>query len=218
VELRPVVTFAYYTGWCKQEILGLTWARVDLHAATVRLDPGTTKNREGRTVYLVEELYDTLITLKVDRDRWYPECPWVFHRRGRQIKDFREAWRVACQTVGLEGKLFHDFRRTAVRNMIQAGIAERVVQQISGHKTRAVLDRYHIVSDHDLREATTRHARYAARAMVTKAVTVGQVEVFLAQMQKQQVIDREGAGGRTRTDTRLPSRDFEYCVRDFCKL
>jgi integrase len=156
LELRVVLTFAYYTGWRKEEVLPLTWDRVDLQARTVRLDPGTTKNSEGRLIYLDGELFDTLTTVKRERDLLYPHCAQIFHRNGKAIKDFRAAWDSACQAVGLEGKLFHDFRRTAVRNMVRAGIPERVAQQISGHKTRSVFDRYHIVSDSDLREAAKR--------------------------------------------------------------
>jgi integrase len=176
LELRPVVTFAYYTGWRKEEVLTMTWERIDLQARTVRLDPGTTKNDEGRLIYLDGELFDILITVKHERDRLYPYCAEVFHRSGKGIKDFRAAWDSACQAVGLEGKLFHDFRRTAVRNMVRAGIPERVAQQISGHKTRSVFDRYHIVSDSDLREAAKRQASYVTQEMVTKTVTARDIE------------------------------------------
>jgi integrase len=179
IEVRPIVTFAYYTGWRKQEILRLTWDRVDLRTKTVRLEPGTTKNDDGRLIYLAGELLDTIATLKQERGLTYPFCPWVFHRHGQPIKDFRSTWHSACQAVGVEGKLFHDFRRTAVRNMVRAGIPERVAMQIAGHKTRSVFDRYHIVSDADLREAARRQAHYTSQEMVTKTVTIGHVDGFL---------------------------------------
>jgi integrase len=158
--LRPVVTFAYYTGWRKREILSLKWNQVDLAAKAVRLDPGTTKNREGRTIALDGEL------LEVIQGQWERRkvaeipgqsptllCPYVFHREGKPIRDFRGAWETACGEAKLTGRLFHDFRRTAVRNMVRAGVPERVAMMVSGHKTRSVFDRYNIVSEEDLKEA-----------------------------------------------------------------
>src|SRR5262249_36890761 len=123
------------------------------------------------------------------RDYNTPDGPalskYVFHLDGRPVGDFRKAWASACkaaglvkpkldengepvtvtvkgekQTVRLPSRLFHDLRRSGVRNMVRAGVREGVAMVISGHRTRAVFDRYNITSDEDLRQAvkqTTEH-------------------------------------------------------------
>jgi integrase len=182
--LKPVALFAYTFGWRKGEILGLTWDRVALAAGTVRLDPGTTKNREGRTVILTPDLRVVLL------EQWKQACllvkkrnpeatardiaeavPCVFHRNGKPIKDFRTAWKTACKTAGLIGRIPHDFRRTAVRNMTRAGVPERVAMKITGHKTRSVFDRYDIVSEADLRQAAERLSAPSGAGTVAGTVT-----------------------------------------------
>ena len=155
--LRPIVAFAYKSGWRLGEILSLTWERVDLKNGIVRKEPGETKNDEGRTFYLDTELKKIFKGLfkarRLDRLE-------VFLRDGEPIRGFRKAWLTACKDANLKGMVFHDLRRTAVRNMVRAGVPEGVAMKISGHKTRSVFERYNIVSDRDLKLATERQEAY----------------------------------------------------------
>lgn len=156
-SLRGLVSFAYKTGWRFGEITGLTWDRVDLREGVVRLEAGESKNAEARNVYLDDEL---LSVLKAQMRKRHLGCQHVFHREGRPIKNITAAWTKACDDAGVTGRLFHDLRRTAVRNMVRAGIPERVAMQISGHKTRSVFDRYNIVNGDDLKQAAARLSAY----------------------------------------------------------
>jgi integrase len=139
--LKPVLTFGYYTGAREGEILRLRWHQIDLGTRTVHLEPGTTKNDQPRTIPLTGELLETLRMQKAIRDLKFPECDYVFPRAGKQMGSFHVAWRSACKRAGLAGKLFHDLRRTAARNMVRPGVPERVAMAISAHKTRSVLRR-----------------------------------------------------------------------------
>ncbi len=182
-HLKPLATFAYYTGWRLGEIRNLTWDKVDLNNRVIRLDPGETKNEEARTVYLTDELWKELKALHANRRLG---CPYVFNLNGRPIGNFLKSWKKACikaglyevlkdengnpiiirdkngneKTVKVPTRIFHDFRRTAVRNMIRSGIPERVAMKISGHKTRSIFDRYNIVSLQDLKEAALKQQAY----------------------------------------------------------
>jgi integrase len=173
--MRPVVTFAYVTGWrINSEVLPLQWRQVDLHVGEVRLDPGTTKNREGRVFCLTPELHQLLKEQRAAADEIQRQKKMIVqhvffhrpvtktgalgHRAGQPISEcgFYKAWRRARTAAGCPGSIPHDFRRTAIRNMVRAGIPERVAMKLSGHKTRSVFDRYNVVSDGDLRDAARR--------------------------------------------------------------
>jgi integrase len=155
-HVRVAVAIAFWTGLRQGEILGLRWDQVDLEHGTIRLEPGTTKNNEGREAPLIPEVHGLLNEWRRMTRAEYPECPWVCHFRGKRITQFRRAWTEGTQKAGLEGRLFHDLRRSAVRNMVQAGIPDVVAMRMSGHKTRSVFDRYAIVSARDLEVARTK--------------------------------------------------------------
>jgi integrase len=77
-------------------------------------------------------------------------CPWVFHRNGTPIRDYYNSWENACKAAGVPGRIPHDFRRTAVRNLERAGVPRSVGMKLTGHKTESVYRRYAIVSERDL--------------------------------------------------------------------
>ena len=167
--IQPVVTFAYKTGWRKSEILNLTWSRVPMVGGkdgrpevegTIRLEGRKTKNKTAKNLYLDSELKEMFQGLW---ESWRLGCPYVFHRDGEQIKYFKNTWHAALKGAHLEHRLFHDFRRTAVRNMIRSGIPERVAMMVSGHKTRSVFDRYNIVNEEDLKMAAEKQEAYLDR-------------------------------------------------------
>lgn len=132
----------------------------------MRLDPGQTKNDDGRLVYLTPEL-KTLVAEQLARIHAVEKktgriIKYLFpylsgpKRLGTRRRDYRKAWTTACKAAGVPGRYRHDFRRTAVRNMVNAGVVERVAMQVTGHKSRSVFDRYHIVSPTDLQDVARR--------------------------------------------------------------
>jgi len=162
-NLHPVILFLYWCGGRKGEAFQIQWRQVDLKQGLIELEREQTKNEEARFVPLPPILIDMLS--KVQNPE--PDA-LVFDTTG-----LRTQWALACEKVG-EGKrekvkskkghtwyhyrglLIHDLRRSAVRNLINAGIPERVAMAISGHKTRSIFDRYHIVSAGDVTNAMQR--------------------------------------------------------------
>lgn len=156
-EIRPVIEFAAITGWrIMAEVLPLQWRQVDFAGGEVRLDPGTTKNDDGRVFPMTTEIRRLLEAQHVEHERLKKAgeiCPSVFLRGSKPIKSYGKAWQVAVRKAGCPGRIPHDLRRTAVRNLVRAGIPETVAMSMTGHKTRSVFERYNIVSEGDLRDA-----------------------------------------------------------------
>jgi len=165
VDLQVAVTIMYTYGWRLGEVMALQLSQVDLKAGTLRLEPGTTKNTEGRVVYLTPEL-TTLLSAQISRVKLLSRqmgrvLPDLFTHlsgcyQGTPRRDFRKAWGKALKAVGLAGWLLHDFRRTAVRNMERTGVPRSIAMKMTGHKTESVYRRYAIVCEQDLKEAMQR--------------------------------------------------------------
>ncbi|MBI4540275.1 MAG: tyrosine-type recombinase/integrase [Gemmatimonadetes bacterium] len=179
--LRAPMRFGYLTGWRVQsEVLPLTWAQVDFDAGTVRLEPETTKNREGRTFpFAALPELEALVQGQRERTRAVEGAtsrivPWVFHRDGERIVGYKRAWQSTCKRAGVPGAWVHDLRRSAVRNLVRAGVPEIVAMRLCGHKTRAVFDRYAIVNEEMLREGVEKLARRSAAAVERKVRSLAQ--------------------------------------------
>jgi integrase len=89
--------------------------------------------------------------------------PWLFHRDGRPIKSFRRAWRTAVLKAGVPGRIPHDFRRTAIRNLERAGIPRPSAKAMVGPKTDSAYERYAIKDEAMLRESAEKLAAFQAR-------------------------------------------------------
>lgn len=160
-HLKVALTIGFYTGMRQGEILNLQWRQVDFTQNTLRLEPGTTKNKEGRIAPMISEMKDVLERWWLESLSKYPKCPWVIHRDGERItKHFGKSWKTACARVGLNGLLFHDLRRSAIRNLVRAGVPQSIAMSISGHKTDSVFRRYDIVSELDIADAGNKLSQY----------------------------------------------------------
>jgi integrase len=174
VALRGVFEFAYLTGWrLTSEILPIEWRQVDWAGRVVRLDPGTTKNGEGRSFPFTAAIEALLKAQLADYERFQQAgriVRHVFHRNGKQIRNVRGAWLAACKAAGLPGRLVHDFRRSAVRNLERDGVSRSAAMAMVGHKTESIYRRYAIVDAGALRDAAAKIDQAAAG---TNTGTVG---------------------------------------------
>lgn len=155
--IADFLEFFYWTGMRPGEIRSLTWTAFDRESWTIRLHARDAKTGFGRAIAAEGPLQDIvkrrMVARRLDSDL-------IFHKDGRPMGEFRKRWKRACKLAGITGRIPYDLRRTAVRNMIRAGVSEKVAMSISGHRTRTIFDRYNIVSEKDLRDAVTKTAAY----------------------------------------------------------
>jgi integrase len=146
-----IVRFLFLTGWRRQEALDLQWDQVDFDRLEVRLRAEDTKSQEPRVFPMYPQLYAVL-----QAQLGIANGAYVFHRSGKPVRSFYDAWCAACRRAGCAGRLLHDFRRTAARNLIEAGVDRQVAMQLLGHKTESIFNRYRITTKRELQRAVSK--------------------------------------------------------------
>jgi integrase len=166
-DLRNFARFGYLTGMRKGEIVSLL--REDFEGDVLKLRGENSRNGEPRLLPLVGEVAEILERRKaaqpVEVNGTLELSPLIFHENGQPIdvRKFWETWNTACVRAGIGkyvGRILHDLSRSAVRNMVKAGIAPQIAKRISGHKTDSMFERYSIINMDDLREALAKTQQY----------------------------------------------------------
>lgn len=173
-RLKALLVCAYHVGTRSGELRQIRIEQVDFDASQVHLERKQTKGKRART-----------LPIYGDMERWLRQqidgapagCRWVFYgARGGMIEGHLKGWHEACEAAGMPDLLFHDLRRSAVRNMKRAGIQDKVAMEISGHKTRSIFDRYNIVDEGDLEAAGEKLGRYFSERKEARAAKLRRVK------------------------------------------
>ena len=165
-DLADFTLFGWLSGMRKGEIASLRWE--DVVGNELRLRSENSKNGEPRVIPFEGELADLMERRKVARQFKVNGIPTfsalIFHRHGEKISEFRKSWKTACRLAGVS-RLFHDLRRSAARNMLNAGVPQAIAMQVTGHKTDSMFRRYAIVAPNDVRTALRMTQTYTAHEM-----------------------------------------------------
>jgi len=173
-RLKALFVCAYHVGTRKGELRKIRIDQVDFEAGVIRVEKRQSKGKKPRTL----PIYGDMERWLRERIESAPEgFPYVFHNgHGRRlVGKHLDGWEEACAAAGLPGLLFHDLRRSAVRNMKRAKVPETVAMRISGHKTRAIFDRYDIVDEGDLETAGATLTNYFSERKEKRAVKLERV-------------------------------------------
>lgn len=177
-HLRSTLTFLYYSGCRIGAAQKITWAMVAKDCSEIELPAEIVKNRESLTIPLAGPLEEIAISLREMRKKFPKSTDAVFN-----FKNFRWAWDKTCCQLGLgtfdpqtkkySGLVPHDFRRSAARNLIKAGVDRRTAMKITGHKTESIFERYNIKTTEDVKEALVRVGQYKSAAVTQIAQSSG---------------------------------------------
>lgn len=161
-HLQDFTLFAYITGMRKGEVQSLRWS--DVHGDSITLRAENSKNGESRTIPLEGELAELMERCRARRQMVNGTtvmlAEYIFHHQGAPIGSFRKTWASACRFAGVPGRLFHDLRRCAARNLLAAGVPQAVAMKITGHRTDSMFRRYAIITDTQQRQALRQAEAY----------------------------------------------------------
>jgi len=161
-DLKDFALFGYIVGWRKNAIATLEWS--DVRDGNIYLRGVNSKSGNPYYVPIVGELVQLIARRKearsVKTDSGVLISSLVFHRAGEPVSEFRKSWATACKKAGCEGRLFHDLRRSAARNLIRSGVTKDVAKQVGGWKTDSMFTRYNVTGEEDLREAMEKVTQY----------------------------------------------------------
>jgi integrase len=152
-RLKAYFAIAYHVGTRKGELRKIQWTQIDFEERLIRLETGQTKNKKARSLPFFGDMEEWLLW---QRNRCPKDCRYVFFHYAKPVSNQLRGWREACIEAGVPELLFHDLRRTAVRNMRLAGVEQSVRMKISGHKTASMEQRYNILDHADLDDAATK--------------------------------------------------------------
>ncbi len=173
-HIHPTLTFLYYTGCRTGATKNITWAMVARDCSEIEIAGEITKTGEPLTVPLVGPLEEIAKMLREMRKTFPKPTDRVFC-----FRNFRKVWNKACDSLGLgvynkktcryTGLMPHDFRRSAARNLIKAGVDRRTAMRITGHKTEEIFERYNIKTTEDVKEALLKVGAYKKAPVISVA-------------------------------------------------
>lgn len=193
---RALVECGRTYGWRISELVNLRVNQIDLTQRVIRLEPGTTKNADGREVFMTDTVHALLTACVTGKEN---DAAVFTRKNGKRVCSIRGTWEKECTRAGVgqlvcakcsqpnpstgacaacgfkgtryTGLIFHDLRRTAARNLRRAGIAETVIMKIGGWRTRSVFERYAIVSRNDIADAMRKLQTSEAQAEIGHVIS-----------------------------------------------